>query len=60
MMGAMDISKIVGGDYRVSRTSSGVRIEVLDYHPKPLTLTREELREFGLVLLEEDDGRTQS
>jgi len=59
----MYVSKIIGSDYRVSRTRSGVRIEVLDYHSKPLTLTREDLREIGLELLEEleeDEGRTRS
>ena len=54
------VSRIVGSDYRISRTESGLRIEVLDYHPKPLMLTREDLLGFGLKLLEQDDGRTPS
>ena len=40
-------------DYRITRTASTVTIEVLDYHAEPLTLTREQLREFGLQLIED-------
>ena len=47
------ITKIVKQDYRIIRTASTVKKEVLDYHAEPLTLTCEQLREFGLQLVED-------
>lgn len=38
-------SVLLAGDYRLSRTGNGIKIEVLDYHAEPLVLTRKQLRE---------------
>ena len=53
------VSRIVGLDYRITRTPSTVTIEVLDYHAQPLTLTGEQLREFGLQLVEQPGPRVR-
>ena len=47
------VSRFVKQEYRIIRTASTVKIEVLDYHAGPLTLTREQLRELGLQLIED-------
>jgi len=47
--------KIVG-DYRLTGSSQGLKIEVLDYHAEPLWLTRDELRRMGLHLMPAQDG----
>jgi len=44
------VSRVINQDYRITRTPSTVRIDVLDYHAGSLTLTSEQLREFGLEL----------
>ena len=43
-------SKILGNDYRLTRTAHGVWIEVLDYHAQPLLLSRDDLDDLGLTL----------
>lgn len=42
----MRVRKVVG-DYRLTSSSNGLRIEVLDYHAEPLLLTTDELRRPG-------------
>ena len=54
------VSRVVKQDYRITRTTSTVRIEVLDYHAEPLTLSREQLREFGVQLTEDPGLRVPS
>lgn len=39
------------GDYRVTGSSEGLKIEVLDYHADPLVLTRDDLRRLGLYMV---------
>ena len=36
-------------DYRVTRATDGLVVEVLDYHAGPLKLTHDRLAEFGFV-----------
>ena len=45
------ISRIVEGDYRITRSPSGITIEVLDYHADPLLLTDEVLEKLGKMSL---------
>ena len=52
------VSKVIGHDYRLSRTASTVRVEVLDYHAEPLTLTREQLFDLGIEILHEEPEST--
>ncbi len=54
------VSRVVKQDYRITRTTSTVKIEVLDYHAEPLTLSREQLREFGVQLTEDPSLRVSS
>ena len=54
------VSRVVKQDYRITRTTSTVKIEVLDYHAEPLTLSREQLREFGVQLTEDPGLRVPS
>ena len=54
------VSRVVKQDYRITRTTSTVEIEVLDYHAEPLTLSREQLREFGVQLTEDPGLRVPS
>ena len=42
-------SKILDGNYRVTRTEFGLEVETLDYHAGPVTISFEDLKEFGLV-----------
>lgn len=44
---------IIEGDYRLTRSEHGIKIEVLDYHPDPLELTDELLRKLGITIARE-------
>ena len=47
-------SVTVNDEYRVSWTAEGLRIEVLDYHAKPLVLDRPTLCRLGLRVTDEE------
>jgi hypothetical protein len=51
-------SKIVAGSYRVTRTFSGLWVEVLRPGADPLSLDRRELAELGLLFEEEEAPAT--
>lgn len=40
---------VIDGDYRVTRTREGIKVEVLDYHADPLMLTDELLKKLGVT-----------
>lgn len=44
---------IIEGDYRLTPSENGIKIEVLDYHPDPLELTDELLRKLGITIARE-------
>jgi hypothetical protein len=52
-------SEILGGDYRVTRTAYGLRIEVLDYHAGPLHLGRADLVRLGLIRADSAQRRVE-
>ena len=41
---------VIAGDYRLTRSENGIKIEVLDYHPDPLELTDELLGKLGISI----------
>jgi hypothetical protein len=43
-------SRVIGRDFRITSTPSGLWIEVLDSDIEPIRLTQEHLAEFGLQL----------
>ena len=43
-------SSIIEGDYRLTRSREGIKIEVLDYHADPLLLTDEALKKLGVTI----------
>ena len=44
------VSRIIEGDYRITRAGGAIKIEVLDYHAGPLWLTDEVLKKLGLTI----------
>jgi hypothetical protein len=58
-MGKVIDSKVAAHDYRITATSEGLWIEVLDYHARPLFLSREQLAEFGLQAQAEEARRSK-
>ena len=43
-------SRVIEGDYRITRSREGIKIEVLDYHADPLLLTDEVLKKLGVTI----------
>lgn len=43
-------SPVIEGDYRLTRSRDGIKIEVLDYHADPLLLTDEVLKKLGVTI----------
>ena len=41
---------VIEGDYRLTRSRDGIKIEVLDYHADPLLLTDEVLKKLGVTI----------
>jgi len=41
--------RVIEGDYRISRSHDGIKIEVLDYHADPLLLTDAVLKKLGIT-----------
>ena len=44
------LSRVIEGDYRITRSRDGIKIEVLDYHADPLLLTDEVLKKLGVTI----------
>ena len=44
------VSPVIEGDYRITRSRDGIKIEVLDYHAGPLLLTEEVLKKLGVTI----------
>ena len=44
------VSPVIEGDYRLTRSRDGIKIEVLDYHADPLLLTDEVLKKLGVTI----------
>ena len=44
-------SRVIEGDYRITRSRDGIKIEVLDYHADPLLLTDEVLKKLGVTMV---------
>ena len=48
------VSPVIEGDYRITRSRDGIKIEVLDYHADPLLLTNEVLKKLGMTVERSD------